>query len=224
MQSESRGEEMAVEVKVGSMFKGVLRLWKKFQTRYPNLAQFLIFFILSNGITILQMLVMPLLKGFFEQTALIGADFRIWPVGHNLDGSIYYIFNYPAGLIENGGGGGLAYFLAVQITLGLAQIVNFFAQRNITFKSNGNVWHSAFWYFVAYLLITIAAAAAQGVYKVPVYNLLMKTWGLGDLGETIADFITMFINSAISFWVFFPIFKIIFRRTPEAVPVEENLE
>jgi putative flippase GtrA len=194
----------------------VTGLWKSFSGRHQTIAQFLVFFLLSNGITVIQMVFMPLLKGIFQGTALVSTDFRIWPVGHNLDGSVYYIFNYPAGLIENGGGGGLAYFLAVQITLGFAQVVNFFAQRNITFKSNGNPWRSAFWYLIAYIVITIVAAAAQGVYKVPIYSLLMKTWGLGGFGETIADFITMFINSAISFWVFFPIFKIIFRNDLEA--------
>jgi putative flippase GtrA len=109
------------------------------------------------------------------------------------------------------GGGGLAYFLAVQITLAVAQVINFFAQRNITFKSKTNVWRAAFWYVVAYFVISLGAAALQGLYKAPVYNLLMNTWHMGAVGETVADVITMFINSAISFWVFFPIFKVIFK-------------
>ena len=40
----------------------------------------------------------------------------------------------------------------------------------------------------------------------------MNELNLGAGGETIADVITMLINSAISFWVFFPIFKIIFKN------------
>jgi len=43
----------------------------------------------------------------------------------------------------------------------------------------------------------------------------MNTWGWGSAGETTADIITMLINSAISFWVFFPIFKIIFKNESE---------
>jgi hypothetical protein len=43
----------------------------------------------------------------------------------------------------------------------------------------------------------------------------MNTWGWGATGETIADFITMIIYSAISFWVFFPIFKLIFPQSKE---------
>jgi len=50
------------------------------------------------------------------------------------------------------------------------------------------------------------------LYKAPIYNLLINTWNLGTTGERIADAITMIINSAISFWVFFPIFKLIFKN------------
>ncbi|WP_202962965.1 hypothetical protein [Spirochaeta lutea] len=189
--------------------------WNRFVEKHPTVAQFVVFFILSNGVTLLQMVLMPVLKEVFEQTALIHRDFIIWPVGQNLDGSTYYIFNYPGGTIASGGGGGLAYFLAVQITIGIAQVINFFAQRNITFKSNGNPWWSALWYLIAYIIITIGAAAAQGLYKAPIYTLLMDTLGMGAAGEATADAITMIINATISFWVFFPIFKLIFRRTPE---------
>ena len=125
------------------------------------------------------------------------------------------MFNYAAGSLSEGGGGGLAYFLAGQIAMAIAQIINFFAQRNVTFKSNSNIWKAAFWYVIAYLIISIGAAALQGLYKEPIYNLLMNTWGMGSAGEVMADFITMIINCAISFWVFFPIFKIIFKNESE---------
>lgn len=97
-------------------------------------------------------------------------------------------------------------------------MINFFMQRNVTFKSNGSVAKAAFWYVVAYVVITIGAAAAQGLYKAPIYGLLINVWGMGALGETMADVITMIINSAISFWVFFPIFKVIFRNDPPKEP------
>lgn len=189
----------------------VASMWIRFSEKHPGTAQFLVFFILSNGITVLQMILMPVLKGMFEQTSLVNTSFQILRVGNNFDGSPYYVFNYVAGSLASGGGGGLAYFLAVQISMAIAQVINFFAQRNVTFKSNGNVRKAAFWYIIAYLIITIGAAALQGLYKAPIYNLFMNIWGMGPTGETIADFITMIINSAISFWVFFPIFKIIFK-------------
>ena len=188
------------------------KLWLKYKEKNPAIAQFLVFFLLSNGITALQMILMPLLKSSFALTDLVNTNFQVLQVGHNFDGSAYYVFNYAAGSLSKGGGGGLAYFLAVQIAMAIAQIINFFAQRNVTFKSNSNIWKAAFWYVIAYLIISIGAAALQGLYKAPIYNLLMNTCGMGSTGEVIADFITMIINCAISFWVFFPIFKIIFKN------------
>ena len=78
-----------------------------------------------------------------------------------------------------GGGGGLAYFLAVQITLLIAQIINFFLQRNVTFKSNTSMATAALWYFIAYIIITFAAAALQGFYKAPIYHFFMESLGWG---------------------------------------------
>ncbi|MFT4413290.1 hypothetical protein ACLM5H_05445 [Fredinandcohnia humi] len=204
-----------LNIKNNKIFAGTASLWNNYKEKHPNIAQFLVFFMLSNGITVLQLVLMPVFKSIFAKTALVTTSFQVLQFGHNFDGSPYYVFDYAAGSLASGGGGGLAYFLAVQITIGIAQIINFFAQRSITFKSNSNIWTAAFWYVVAYIVITIGAAAAQGFYKAPIYNLLMNTWGMGSVGETTADVITMIINSAISFWVFFPIFKIIFKQEPE---------
>ncbi len=190
--------------------------WRRFADKRPGTAQFVVFFALSNGITVLQLALMPLFKTWFGHTALVDTAFQVLPIGANVDGSQFFIFDYAAGALPQGGGG-LAYFLAVQITLLIAQVINFFAQRSVTFRSNSSIWRAAGWYLVAYVIITFAAAALQGVYKAPIYDLLMTTWGWGELGGTIADFVTMIINSALSFWVFFPIFKVIFKREPEVV-------
>ena len=190
---------------------GLRGVWNRFKERHPTVAQFLVFFILSNGVTVLQMVLMPVLKALFAGTALVNTPFQVFPVGRNLDGSQYYIFNYAAGAVAaDGTGGGLAYFLAVQITMAIAQIINFFLQRNVTFKSNGSIGKAAFWYVLAYVVITLVAGALQGLYKAPIYSFLMGH--LGGAGQTVADVVTMLINCAISFWVFFPIFKVIFRE------------
>ncbi len=196
------------------MLNKIKEFWNLFAKKHQTLAQFLVFFVLSNGITVLQIAMMPFFKWLFGMTSLVDANFQFGHIGSNFDGTPYYIFNYAAGALPNGGGG-LAYFLAVEITLAIAQVINFFAQRNITFKSNGSIGRAAFWYVVAYIIITIGSAALQGLYKAPVYNLFINTMGMGGLGETIADAITMIINCAISFWVFFPIFKVIFKNKPE---------
>ncbi|MEY8354337.1 hypothetical protein AALB39_13415 [Lachnospiraceae bacterium 54-53] len=194
------------------MLSGIRAGWKAFSHKHPTVAQFLIFFLVSNGVTVLQMILMPVFRNLFGMTSLVDTGFQIWHVGSNPDGTPYYIFNYGAGALSAGGGGGLAYFLAVEITMAIAQVINFFLQRNVTFKANNSAAKAAVWYVIAYIIITIGAAALQGIYKAPIYNLFMNRLGLGGGGETIADVITMLINSAISFWVFFPIFKVIFKN------------
>lgn len=197
------------------MLTKIRTAWNNFEEKHQGRAQFIMFFLLSNGITALQLILMPVFRSIFNGTSLVSTDFQVFPIGTGADGvSPFYIFDYAAGALPDGGGG-LAYFLAVQITLAIAQIINFFAQRNVTFKSNTSMGRAAFWYIIAYILITFAAAALQGFYKAPIYDLLMNTWGWGATGGTIADVITMIINSALSFWIFFPIFKVIFKRVPE---------
>ncbi|MFC4323705.1 GtrA family protein [Litchfieldia salsa] len=190
----------------------ILSIWDRFREKHPGKAEFFVFLMLSNGITVIQLMLMPILKSLLEQTNLVNIMFQLGQVGSNFDGSPYYIFNYPAGSLGSGGGGGLAYFLAVQITLAIAQVINFFAQRNITFKSTGNIWRAAGWYVIAYILITVGAAVLQGFYKAPIYELFINTWGMGKTGETLADIISMLIYCAVSFWVYYPILKIIFKQ------------
>lgn len=191
--------------------------WLAFELARPTSAQFVVFVILNVGMTVLQLVLMPLLKAGFGTTSLVDVDFQALPVGSGYGGEPFFIFDYAAGALPDGGGG-LAYFLAVQVTLAVAQVINFFAQRSITFKSTSNPWRAAAWYAVAYVVITFGAAALQSLYKAPVYELFITTWGWGATGEAAADVTTMLINAVISCLVFFPVFKIIFRNAPgEAV-------
>ena len=184
--------------------------WAIFRDKYPSFSRVLLFFVLSNGVTVLQIILMPFFKYLLGMTNLININFQIGQINHSLDNGAYFVFNYGAGSLADGGGGGLAYFLAVQITLTIAQVINFFLQRNITFKSNTSIRKAAFWYLIAYVFITIGAAALQGIYKAPIYNYFIHH--MPNIGETIADFLTMVINSAISFWIFYPIMKVIFKQ------------
>ena len=192
--------------------------WGRFDERHHGIAEFLMFFIVCNAVTVLQLVLMPILKMLFGMTPLVGTDFRILPVGSNVDGSPYYVFDYAAGAIGTinpvtgvAGGGGLAYFLAVEITMAVAQIINFITQRKVTFRSTGGVWKAAAWYVLAYLVITVGAAALQGLYKAPLYGWCIDAMGTGA-GATAADLATMLINCTLSFWVFYPIMKIIFKQ------------
>jgi len=184
-------------------------IWGDFAKKHPTASQFLVFFIVSNGVTVLQMILMPMIKSLFGMTPLVDTSFQMLQCG-SVGGAPYYVFNYAAGAISEGGGGGLAYFLAVEITMAVAQVINFFLQRNVTFKSNSSVARAAFWYVIAYIIISIGAAALQGFYKDPIYSFFQNI--MGSAGVTTADLVTMVINCAISFWVFFPIFKVIFKQ------------
>lgn len=188
--------------------------WAEFEGRRPGVAQLILFTVLSSGMTVLQLILMPAIKWVFGRTDLVDTTFQVLRVGAASGDTPFYVFDYAAGALPLGGGG-LAYFLAVQITLLIAQVINFFLQRNITFKSNSNVWWAAFWYTVAYVVISFGAAVLQAFYKEPVYTLFMDTWGMGASGEALADVATMLINACVSFWVFFPIFKVIFKQEPE---------
>lgn len=202
------------------MFAAIGRWWRGFQVRHPELSKFGMFLLLSNGVTVLQLGLMPIARWAFDTyTGLMDVGFQVLPVGQDVGGGRYFMFDYAAGALP-AGGGGMSYFLAVQLTLLIAQVINFFLQRNITFKSNTSVWVAAGWYALAYVVITFIAAAAQGFYKAPIYDLLMNSWGWGATGAVVADVITMIINSAISFWVFYPIFKVIFRQRT-AAPADE---
>jgi putative flippase GtrA len=198
--------------------------WTSFRHKHPGTARFLLFFLFSNGVTLLQIVLMPLFKQVFGMTSLIDIDFQVGQIGSNFDQSPYYIFNYAAGALASGGGGGLAYFMAVQVTIAIAQIINFFAQRNVTFRSNTSIRRAALWYLAAYVMITIGAAALQGIYKARIYNLFINTWNLGGFGETSADIITVIINSAVSFWIFYPIMKLIFKQAPPASDSPDEVE
>ncbi|MCL3776588.1 MULTISPECIES: hypothetical protein [unclassified Actinomyces] len=188
--------------------------WKNLEKKHETGTQFIVFFILSNGITVLQLVLMPVFRWLFGLTTLEGTAFQLLPVGSS-GGQTVYLFDYAAGpILADGTGGGLAYFLAVETTLLIAQVINFFAQRSITFKSNSSIWRAAFWYALAYVVITVVAAALQVLYKAPIYSWSIHTLGAGT-GETVADIVTMIINAAVSFWVFFPIFKLIFKQEPQ---------
>ena len=193
------------------MFSRTRRAWARFAEDRPAVAEFVLFTAISMGMTVLQLALMPVLKWVFGLTPLVDTAFQVLGVNTNADGSTFFVFDYAAGALP-AGGGGLAYFLAVQITLAIAQVINFFLQRNVTFKSDTNVWRAAAWYAFAYVVITFAAAWLQGFYKDPIYRWMIDRWR--STGEAGADVVTMIINALLSFVVFFPILKIIFRKAP----------
>jgi putative flippase GtrA len=201
-----------------------VNLWNAFARRFPRLSQFIAFLMVSNGVTVIQILLQDLLLLVLNQAGLASITFQLWAIpgascvniyGSSIYYTQYYIFDYFKGTLDStvvrdtftmAGGGGLAYFLSVQLSGALAQVLNFFAQRKVTFKSHSNPFWAALWYILAYFAIMVISSAVQGLYKAPIYQFFVSR----NLGTFLPNLITMIIYCAISFWVFFPIFKFIF--------------
>ena len=171
--------------------------WKRFSTKHKLIAQFVMFYAFSMFVTVLQYVMLTFLPGLFYR-------FTDWceipaQLLHLQLGPVdTYVFDYP---VTGDATGGMGYFAAFAITLFVAQCVNFPMQRNITFKSKGNVWYQIAWYVVAFVLITIVCSFLMGLY-VPlckqffppaVYNILITV-----------------INGGVQMVIYFPIYKIIF--------------
>ena len=192
------------EIKNNKFINFFKNIWNKFKTKHPEISTFIVFFISSNIVTIIQMVLQIILSNILESTNLVNINFQYLPVPgatNFVTGEQYYIFDFKAGEA-----GGLAFFLATYITIGIAQVINFFLQRNVTFKSKTNPWIAALWYLLAFVAITLISSALLGLYKKPIFDLF------GSSLEWLANIVVVLINCGISFWVFYPIFKIIFPK------------
>ena len=192
------------EIKNNKFINFFKNIWNRFKTKHPEIATFIVFFISSNIVTIIQMVLQIILSNILESTNLVNINFQYLPVPgatNFVTGEQYYIFDFKAGEA-----GGLAFFLATYITIGIAQVMNFFLQRNVTFKSKTNPWIAALWYLLAFVAITLISSALLGLYKKPIFDLF------GSSLEWLANIVVVLINCGISFWVFYPIFKIIFPK------------
>ncbi|MCI6556773.1 hypothetical protein [Schaalia hyovaginalis] len=80
------------------------RWWKNFSEEHETASQFIVFFILSNGVTVLQLILMPAFKWAFGKTAMVDTAFQFLPIGVS-DGQTVHLFDYAVGAIQDGGGG-----------------------------------------------------------------------------------------------------------------------
>lgn len=95
----------------------------------------------------------------------------------------------------------MGYFAAFAITLFIAQCINFPMQRNVTFKSKGNIFYQIGWYIVAFVLITIACSFLMGLY-VPICKQFFS--------PALYNILITVINGGVQMVIYFPIYKIIF--------------
>ena len=175
----------------------IRNLWSTFSEKHKLVAQFVKFYAFSLFVTVLQYLLLTFLPGlFYNLTDWCSIPCQL--IHLNLGPVDTYVFNYP---VTGDATGGMGYFAAFAITLFLAQCVNFPMQRNITFKSKGNVWYQIAWYVVAFVLITIVCSFLMGIY-VPLCKQFFPP-ALYNVPITV-------INGGVQMVIYFPIYKIIF--------------
>ena len=183
--------------------------WGGFSARHEKAAkliyQIFYFVIFSEGVTIFQYLVftfMPQALGI----GMAGTEF-MWPqvpvsiFGVDFTWSIlgYNVVRDAAGAVVIGGG--LGYFISYETGSFLAQCINFPLQRNITFKSHGNPWYQAMWYFIAWIIISFIC---NGV------NNLWMPIAAAYVAPAVYNILVTFITGGVSMLIFFFVFKIIF--------------
>lgn len=173
--------------------------WNKFAGKHPKLAKWIrqdgLFLIFSFLVTVWQFILLQFLPGLFSAYADVGWG---WPgVEMTLFGKTFTwnVIGYAA---EDGG---LAYLFAYLIATFTAQAINFPLQRNITYRSKGNVAFQIMWYFITWVLVTclvnsincIWVALAKDLVPAFIYNL-----------------VTILITGGLNLIIFYFVFKIIF--------------
>ena len=179
-------------------FQKILRWWlgvwygfcdKK--PRFSALVYKVFFFIVfSMGVTIWQFIIMAIVPEFLPKTGAVG-----WPQIplSAAGGKSFIIF---------GDEQGWATFICFEIAVFTAQCINFPLQRNITYRSHGNPYIQAMWYFIGWVLVSIATNALWGV-----CNAFLLHWGVPDI---VNGLLKTVLTGGVSMVIFFFIFLIIF--------------
>lgn len=183
--------------------------WYAFERRYPRLSRWVYqigcFFVFSMGVTIFQYLVFTFMPGLLG-TALAGREF-MWPkipvevFGVKFTWSLlgYNVLRDASGVVVIGGG--LGYFISYETGSFLAQCINFPLQRNITFKSKGNPFVQAAWYFAAWIVISLVCNG---------FNNLWMPIASAYVAPAVYNILVSVITGGVSMVIFFFVFKIIF--------------
>ena len=180
--------------------------WNSFAEKHPGAAKWIreggLFVIVSNLITVFKYLMLQFLPKFF--TSLPKVDFGFPVIDVTLFGETFKwnIIGYDAAH------GGLPYFCAYMVAMVIGEVINFPIQRNVVFRSKGNVAYQIFWYFIAFCVITC------------IVNSINCVW-VAVAGMFVPDFVynigTTVLNGGVSMLIFFFVNKIIF---PEGEPAK----
>ncbi len=190
--------------RIGRWWLGV---WYGFADRKKKLADLIykvfFFLVFSIGVTIWQYIVMTFLPYAFES---LNNGAWGWPnvAVSAAGGQPYVIF---------GDANGLGYFIAFELAVFTAQCINFPLQRNITYRSHGNVAWQIMWYFIGWVLVSVFTLALWGI-----INCFLIYW---NCPEAVAGLLKTFITGGVSMIIFFFIFMIIF---PDRKKVADGLD
>ncbi len=126
----------------------------------------------------------------------------------------WFVFDYP--VEKNAAGqivlGGLGNFIAFNTSNVLAQVVAFFINRDKTFKSSANVAVT----LPIYLVFTVALLSFSAWLSPQISALLLGKVIFGtEIATGLAANIANGVVSAVQFFAYFPVSKILFRKPKE---------
>lgn len=177
----------------------IKNLWQNFADKHPGASKWVreggLFVIVSNLITVFKYLMLLFLPLAFA--GLPNIDFGFPGIDITLFGETFKwnIIGYDAAH------GGLPYFCAYMVAMVIGECINFPIQRTFVFRSKGNIWYQAFWYLIAFCIVTCIVNSINCIW-VAVAGMFVPDW-LYNIGTTV-------LNGGVSMVVFFFVNKIIF--------------
>ena len=168
-----------------------------------TLWQFVKFIFVSLLAMIVQFALLNILNHVPPIVELFGTDFKWW------------VFESPVNTVEGAVViGGLGYFISNNAANIVAQIVAFFVNREKTFNSSANVAVT----LPIYIVFTVALICFSAWLNPTLQHLFVsKGWMGGDLAANAATMVC----SAVQFFLYFPVDKILFHKPKEeAAPAE----
>lgn len=170
-----------------------------FAGKHPKAVQWLreggLFVLVSNLITVLKYFMLQFLPTAFSGLPMV--DFG-WPgIPVTLFGETFKwnILGYDVAH------GGLPYFCAYMVAMFLGECINFPIQRNVVFRSKGNIVRQGLFYLLAFVVVTCIVNSINCIW-VAVAGLLVPDF-IYNIGTTV-------LNGGVSMVIFFIVNKIIF--------------
>lgn len=176
-----------------------MNFWKNFVEKHPKLSQWIreggLFVIISNLITVFKYIILQFLPKLFVSLPLVDFGFPGIPLTMFGKTFQWYIIGYGADQ------GGLPYFCAYMIAMVIGEVINFFLQRNVTFRSKGNIAFQGLVYIIAFCVVTCVVNSLNCIW-VAVASIIVPDF-LYNIG-------TVVMNGGVSMVIFFFVNKWIF--------------